>query len=324
MSFLLIIYITLVSLLSLNYSPEAFQSDLTYGNETDRLALLKLKSELTYYYYQQGYLNSWNDSDHCSWTGLKCNREHPRRVTVLELRHTQLGSSFLAIPPDIGNLTFLITLRLMYNGFQGEIPREIGRLFQLQYLDLSYNQLSGEIPSSLANCLDLKGLYLNDNNLKGVIPLSLQSLKGIQELILYRNHLSGPIPEYLKSFHSLETLDLSSNYFSGEVPKKGIFKNTSACPEISISEKLDKDFPLKRLLLISSGVVVCVIILCSFVKFISRRQAKIEPSSSESPSTKWVERCLQMVTSIASVSWCWSCLLEGDLQPNVQTWPYPS
>ncbi|XP_026381044.1 putative receptor-like protein kinase At3g47110 [Papaver somniferum] len=416
MSFLLIICAILVSW-SLNFSPAAFQSHFTYGNETDRLALFWFKSEITY--YQEGALVSWkNHSDHCTWSGIKCNREHPRRVTVLELSHLHLGDY---IPTVIGNLTFLMTLRLSYNNFCGEIPQEIGRLFRLQFLDLSYNQLSGEIPqeighlfrlqslhlsynylsgeipsslkncvdlkrlyltnndlngkippslqslkgiqelilernglsgpvpeylesfhflkkldlsynqlsgeipeeigrlfelqfldlsdnqlsgeipSSLKNCLDLKGLYLSSNYFEGIIPPSFQSLKAIQELILDRNNLSGPIPDYLESFSSLKTLDLSWNNFQGEVPNKGIFNKTSPLfnfynvgnkdlcggnPLLQLPScaEVNKHFPLKRLLLLLSGVVISVIVLGSVRKFFSWKKARKKPSSSDSDS----------------------------------------
>ncbi|RZC47133.1 hypothetical protein C5167_040068 [Papaver somniferum] len=279
MSFPLIICITLVSF-SMNFSPAAFQSHFTYGNQTDRLALLEFKSRLMYgIKVAQGL---WNDPDHCSWIGVSCNREHPRRVTVLDLSHSESVLSGPAkIPSDIGNLTFLIALRLDFSGFYGEIPQEIGRLSRLLFL------------------------YLNNNNLEGVIPPSLKNLKGIEELVLGYNSLSGPIPEYLESFHSLQKLDLSWNNFEGEVPIEGIFKNASAfscagnnnlcggtpllrlhiCPETPPKESSE---PLSRikLLLIFCGVVFCVtIILGFFAVFLMwrRRRARIRPSSSESP-----------------------------------------
>ncbi|RZC48286.1 hypothetical protein C5167_041240, partial [Papaver somniferum] len=303
MSFLLIICAILVSW-SLNFSPAAFQSHFTYGNETDRLALFWFKSEITY--YQEGALVSWkNHSDHCTWSGIKCNREHPRRNCV-DLKRLYLTNNDLngKIPPSLQSLKgiqelilernglsgpvpeylesfhFLKKLDLSYNQLSGEIPEEIGRLFELQFLDLSDNQLSGEIPSSLKNCLDLKGLYLSSNYFEGIIPPSFQSLKAIQELILDRNNLSGPIPDYLESFSSLKTLDLSWNNFQGEVPNKGIFNKTSPLfnfynvgnkdlcggnPLLQLPScaEVNKHFPLKRLLLLLSGVVISVIVLGS-------------------------------------------------------------
>ncbi|KAJ0855933.1 putative non-specific serine/threonine protein kinase [Helianthus annuus] len=53
------------------------------GAESDRLALLEIKSKITY--DPQGALPSWNDSlPFCQWRGVTCGRRH-RRVTMLEL-----------------------------------------------------------------------------------------------------------------------------------------------------------------------------------------------------------------------------------------------
>ncbi|XP_026437530.1 putative receptor-like protein kinase At3g47110 [Papaver somniferum] len=296
MSFLLIICIVTFSM---NFSP-AFQSELTNGNETDRLALLEFHSKLTYDPY--GALGSWNNnSDHCSWIGIQCNLESPRRVTSLDLSDHALRFK-TSIPPDIGNITFLMTLRLGDNGFYGEIPQQIGRLLRLENLDLSGNYLSGEIPSSLKNCHFLKGLYLTRNYLEEMIPRSLQSLKGIEELNLSHNHLSGPVPEYLKSFPFLEILDLSWNNFEGEVPKEGIFNDTSAffydgnfelCgghPSLQLNSFPRNISKKLMLILILSGALICAIILGFFVKFFSRRRARIKPSSSEYPVSDMLQK----------------------------------
>ena len=51
------------------------------------------------------------------------------------------------IPPEIGNLTNLESLSLLYNDeLTGSIPSEIGNLSNLNSLNLSLNQLSGNIP----------------------------------------------------------------------------------------------------------------------------------------------------------------------------------
>ncbi|GKC19108.1 leucine-rich repeat protein [Tanacetum coccineum] len=67
------------------------------GNETDYHALLSFKSTITH--DPDKVLTSWNDSFHfCDWSG---------------------------------NLSFLRTLSIRNNSFQGAIPHELGRLFRL-------------------------------------------------------------------------------------------------------------------------------------------------------------------------------------------------
>ena len=59
------------------------------------------------------------------------------------------------IPPEIGNLTNLIVLRLYDNQFTGEIPSEIGYLTNLERLKLHTNQLTGSIPETLCDLSNL-------------------------------------------------------------------------------------------------------------------------------------------------------------------------
>ncbi|XP_026389281.1 putative receptor-like protein kinase At3g47110 [Papaver somniferum] len=205
------------------------------------------------------------------------------------------------IPKQLIGLSSLsVQLNLSWNQLTGNLPSEVGNLERIFLLDLSNNQLSGEIPSSLKNCLGLRVLFLNGNSFEGIIPPSLKSLKGIQGLDISSNNLSGRVPEYLESFASLGALNISFNDFEGELPKQGIFKNLYAsevrgnkklcggipglhlpsCPKPPGSKKQSKRFPLKRLLLIIFGTVICVIFLGSFLIWFWRRKTTAKGSSS--------------------------------------------
>ncbi|KAM1183127.1 hypothetical protein EV1_001400 [Malus domestica] len=73
-----------------------------FGNETDRLALLKFKESISA--DPLGFLNSCNDSFHfCNWYGVTCSRRH-QRVAALNLQGSDLRGT---ISPHIGNLSFL-------------------------------------------------------------------------------------------------------------------------------------------------------------------------------------------------------------------------
>ncbi|KAM3394125.1 hypothetical protein P3S68_003127 [Capsicum galapagoense] len=52
-----------------------------------------------------------------------------------------------AIPSELGNLTFLVSLDLGSNNFHGNLPQEMTHLHRLKFLDLSFNSFSGEVPS---------------------------------------------------------------------------------------------------------------------------------------------------------------------------------
>ena len=123
----------------------------TPTNETDRLALLKLKESIAN--DPNGVLNSWNNSiQFCNRYGITCGHHH-QRVIALKLKGHKLRG---IITPYIGNLTFLRAINLRNNNFYGEIPKEVGQLFRLRHINLSNNTLAGEIPVSLVNCTKLR------------------------------------------------------------------------------------------------------------------------------------------------------------------------
>lgn len=107
-----------------------------HSNETDRLALLAIKSQLQ---DPLGVTKSWNKSiSFCQWTGVTCGHRH-RRVTKLVLGNQSIGG-FLS--PNVGNLSFLRYIFIADHGFQGENPSEFGRLFRLEYAIPANNSFS--------------------------------------------------------------------------------------------------------------------------------------------------------------------------------------
>jgi hypothetical protein len=130
-----------------------------FGNETDRLALLKFKDSIAT--DPHGLLNSWNDSLHfCSWRGITCGKRH-QRVTALILPNYDLNGT---LSPYIGNLSFLRFINLQDNNFSGKIPQQVEHLFRLRHLNLSFNMLEGEIPANLT--FDLLGTEHNNFGIK--------------------------------------------------------------------------------------------------------------------------------------------------------------
>ncbi len=59
------------------------------------------------------------------------------------------------------------------HGLSGPIPPELGNLTNLRSLRLGDNNLSGPIPPELGNLTNLTGLHLSNNNLSGPIPPEL-------------------------------------------------------------------------------------------------------------------------------------------------------
>ncbi|KAJ4844100.1 hypothetical protein Tsubulata_106490, partial [Turnera subulata] len=237
----------------------ASYATITTGNETERLSLLKIKTQITSDPF--GVLGSWNETVHfCQRYGVACGRRH-QRVTKLQLNSSKL-EGFLS--PHIGNLSFLKELWLGDNSFKGDIPpqvshlrrlqlvdkipEELGSIPNLQHLHIDRNRLTGSIPPSLGNLSSLTLLFTSLNNLGGSIPESLTQLKNLKILALEYNNLSGIIPPLLYngnrlhgtlprelgiSLPNLNVFNIDNNYFTGNLPVS--ISNASNLVELSIS-----------------------------------------------------------------------------------------
>ncbi|XP_031271077.1 putative receptor-like protein kinase At3g47110 isoform X2 [Pistacia vera] len=182
------------------------------ANETDRLALLAIKSQLQ---DPLGFTSSWNSSvSFCLWRGVTCGRRH-QRVTKLDLRNQSLAGS---LSPYIGNLSFLRSVDLRNNSFYGQIPNEIGRLFRLERLILNQNSLSGTIPTSLSNCSNLVLFFANKNKLTGEIPEEIGHLSNLVRVSLGYNNLKGQLPVSIGNLSALLGFDVKANSLDGRIP----------------------------------------------------------------------------------------------------------
>ncbi|KAJ9694958.1 hypothetical protein PVL29_010444 [Vitis rotundifolia] len=189
-------------------------STILYGNETDRLALLAIKAQITQ--DPLGITTSWNDSVHfCNWAGVTCGHRH-QRVNTLNLNSLHLVGS---LSPSIGNLTFLTGLNLELNNFHGQIPQELGRLSRLRALNLTNNSFSGEIPANLSRCSNLVYFRLGFNNLIGRIPSWLGSYPKVVRMQLHYNNLTGPIPDSLGNLTSIKSVSFAVNHLEGSIPQ---------------------------------------------------------------------------------------------------------
>ncbi|MBA0721366.1 hypothetical protein Golax_008914, partial [Gossypium laxum] len=175
-----------------------------------------------------------------------------RELRVLDLSNMGLIGT---IPPQLGNLSFLVSRYLSHNNFQGHFPWELGRLSHLKLIDLSFNFLNGKIPSWFGRLDKVLHLNLRNNNLKGVIPPSIANLD------LNFNLIHGNIPHEISKFLNLRILRLACNQLSGSIP--AVIYNISSLRMISVphnhlSGSLQKDIgnltELKKLLLYDNNL----------------------------------------------------------------------
>lgn len=182
--------------------------------EQDREALIAL--------YQTLDGDKWRDNTNwCSnkpvseWYGVD-EVDEKGRVAQLDLTLNKVSG---VLPPEIGQLTALKTLKLNYNNLQGEIPETLGKLINLESLYLSSNKLTGPIPQCIGTLAKLNVLYLQSNRLTGTIPENITDLKNLSTLYLNDNRLTGSIPANWKKPHRLAFLALSGNELQGPIPE---------------------------------------------------------------------------------------------------------
>ncbi|CDP00845.1 unnamed protein product [Coffea canephora] len=187
------------------------------NNTIDLNALLAFKS--TIFDPQRIIPTNWSTSTSvCNWIGITCNARH-HRVAAIDLSYMGIAGT---IPPQLGNLSFLVRLNVMNNSFHGHLPTELSHLRRLKYINLEDNAFEGELPSWLGEFSALPKLTVLDiqhNQLVGPLPWDLFNLSSLQIISFTNNSLLGYLPAHIcDHLPQLKGLYLSWNYFEGEIP----------------------------------------------------------------------------------------------------------
>ncbi|KAL0345130.1 UNVERIFIED_CONTAM: Receptor kinase-like protein Xa21 [Sesamum radiatum] len=181
---------------------------------TDESALLALKSRLA---IDPSHILSrnWSDSTSvCSWIGVTCGSRH-QRVTALDISTMGLTGN---LPPDMGNLTFLVSLNLSSNSFHGSLPQELAQLRRLEVIDFRFNDFTGDVPSWFGFLAQLQFLNLRNNTFSGFGPTSIANMSKLETLDLSYNSIQGKLPDEIGNLHNLKKLSLQFNKFDGLIP----------------------------------------------------------------------------------------------------------
>ncbi|KAK4594905.1 hypothetical protein RGQ29_018584 [Quercus rubra] len=222
----------------------------------------------------------------------------PSIGTCQSLQKLDVSQNYLSgvIPQQVFQIFSLsLLLNLSHNSFSGKLPVEIDSLKNINSLDVSKNNFSGEIPTTIGNCLNLVYLSLQGNSFNGTIPSSMASLKSLEYLDVSLNNLSGIIPKGLEKLSFLKYLNISFNNIEGEVPTGGVFRNVNAIsvignnklcggiPQLQLTTchiitKSRKSFTSKVTITIIC-VVVCILLVSSFLVLYWRKRSKKKPSS---------------------------------------------
>ena len=134
---------------------------------------------------------NWLQTDTpCSdWYGIRCFQG---TVADIILPTNNLTGT---LPPEMADLSNLLTLNLRSNNLTGTLPLHLETLTSLRGIDLGSNHFTGDISSiPWGNFVDLYDLRLDNNQLTGSIPPEFGQLTDLAKLHLWANDLAGPIP----------------------------------------------------------------------------------------------------------------------------------
>ncbi|KAM5587928.1 putative LRR receptor-like serine/threonine-protein kinase [Rosa sericea] len=182
---------------------------------TDQSALLALKDRITTD-PQNMILTNWSTtSPVCNWVGVTCGARH-HRVTFLNISYFGLEGT---IPPELGNLSFLVELLVKNNSFHGPLPQEMARLQRLKFISFRFNNFKGIIPSWFGSLSKLQAFDLYGNQFSGYIPAAIFNLSALKVINLSYNQLSGSIPKEIGNLTMLKEIKLDGNNFK-ELPNE--------------------------------------------------------------------------------------------------------
>ena len=124
------------------------------------------------------------------------------------LKHLNLSNNtFDTLPPEIGNLSELLTLKVSQNHLTA-LPPEIGNLLQLQALDASKNNLM-QLPDAIGNLSALFTFNISGNNLT-VLPDTIENLSRLTMFDVSKNYLVQ-LPPGISKLINLMRLILDDN-----------------------------------------------------------------------------------------------------------------
>ncbi|CDP00842.1 unnamed protein product [Coffea canephora] len=209
------------------------------NNTIDLNAFLAFKS--TIFDPQRIIPTNWSTSSSvCNWIGITCNTRH-QRVAAINLSYMGIAGT---IPPQLGNLSFLVWLSVSNNSFHGHLPTELSRLRRLKYINLKgnafegefpswlgclsalwyinfeYNRFSGSLSGRLSNFTKLEVIALAFNFFTGNLSEEFSALPKFRVLEIEYTQLAGPLPQALFNLSSLQKIGFTSNSLSGYLPAR--------------------------------------------------------------------------------------------------------
>lgn len=174
----------------------------------------------------------WNPEDKaediCKWVGITCTHDmednslsgkgrttKPNRVGAINLPAKNLYGPIAA--KSIGKLDALEILHLKHNLLYGSIPPDIFNISSLISINLQDNRLCGDLPNFRYFPPKLQIVDWSKNYFTGQITPIFHKTTKLLFLNLSFNLFSGNIPPF-EELKKLDKLDLSHNQLNGQIP----------------------------------------------------------------------------------------------------------
>ncbi|XP_071918813.1 uncharacterized protein [Coffea arabica] len=184
------------------------------NSASDLNALLAFKA--TIFDPQRIIPTNWSTSSSvCNWIGITCNARH-HRVAAINLSYMGIVGT---IPPELGNLSFLVWLNVRNNSFHGHLPTELSRLHRLKYINLASNDFEGEFPSWLGCLSALWYINFEYNRFSGSLSGRLSNFTKLETIRLIYNFFTGNLSEEFSALPKLTVLDIQFNQLVGPLPQ---------------------------------------------------------------------------------------------------------
>ncbi|CAK9221421.1 unnamed protein product [Sphagnum troendelagicum] len=233
-----------ILLLLLSFMMLLSMTAMAISDSADTSALMAFKNGII---DRSNKLSNWQGNDPCgdAWMGVICVSTNSS-TNVSHVSELQLFSYNLEgqLAPELGNLSQLSTLNLMFNNnINGTIPSSIGNLQNLNLLLLNGNQLTGSIPSELGQLTKLTRLQLDENQLSGPLPLSLGNITQVQHFHMSNNSINGSIPATLGRLQNLLHLLLDNNDLEGPLPEEIANISTITIVQLDNNPKIASTIP---------------------------------------------------------------------------------
>jgi hypothetical protein len=167
-------------------------------------------------------ITGWLSKSECNWFGISCVNGSVIEIMFYNFDSDLANEYFGSIPPDIGLLTSLQTVKMYDNMVTGTIPESIGQCRRMKHFDIGGGggSVSGTIPLSLGLWTDIVFYDVSQNAITGTIPESFGSWTNLTVFSVRKNKISGSIPSFVGQWHKILFLDFSWNMLTNTIPKE--------------------------------------------------------------------------------------------------------